>query len=458
MVKAKKILAVDIGTQSLKASIVDESLSTIERIKIPYQPVTHSNNCVEIDIKVLWNAFIEACRKLKNKNIVGITFSTLCPSLLLMDSEGDALTPVILHLDRRSQKQSDWIVDNIGPEKFKSITGNPPIPGGISVTSMLWVKDDMGGKLPEGSVFGHVVTYFIKKLTGKFYIDPSNASFTGLYETMKYSDWSEALLEKTGISRKHLPEVLDSISVAGDLKPAASSEALLPAGIPVVIGANDTTCAVAGAGVDEPGMLLNTSGTVEIMVMCSDKPVAGDNHLIRTHAYRDRWLLMRTLGAGGASVEWFRRNFCKELEKDEFYKNYFSEVLNDDVSRDVEFHPYLTGDRHNLEKLTASFSNITLDSTRADFLYSLVFSNAKYITSILDEWKNICSMEKTIFHVGGGAGEEYTDIKRRILKDFRFLQIGETAERGAAILGFKALGIEPVNIKKSQSESLSKIY
>ena len=444
---SKKVLAVDIGTQSLKASIVDETLSSIERVKISYQPVTHSNNCVEINIEVLWNAFLQACRKLNDTNIECISFSTLCPSLLLMNKKGEALTPVILHLDRRSQIQSDWIVENIGLEKFKSISGNPPISGGISVTSMLWIKDSLGGKLPEDSVFGHVITYFMKKLTGKFYIDPSNASFTGLYKTMEYSDWSDELLVETGITREHLPLLLDSLSVAGKLLKTAADESELTEGLPVVIGANDTTCAVAGAGVDEAGMLLNTSGTVELMVMCSDKPVAGDNHLIRTHAYRNRWLLMRTLGAGGASVEWFRKIFCLDMEKSDFYNKYFSRIIGKNRNCDLKFLPYLTGDRHRLEKKTASFTNITLDSTREDFLYSLVFNNAEYITSILDEWKEICSMDKTIFHVGGGAGDEYTNLKSRIIKDFKFIKIGETAERGAAILGFKALGIDIQNGK-----------
>lgn len=438
----KKVLAVDIGTQSLKASIVDQNLEVIERYRVTYQPKAYAQNYVEISIDILWDAFIEACSNLKNKDIEALSFSTLCPSLLLMDATGKALTPVILHLDRRSQKQSEWIVKNIGLEKFKSIAGNPPIPGGISVTSMLWVKESLGGELPEGSVFGHVVTYFMKKLINKFYIDPSHASFTGLYETLEYGDWSDELLAGVGIPRKHLPKLLDSVSIAGNLLESAANETGLLVGLPVVMGANDTTCAVAGAGVDEPGMLLNTSGTVELMVMCSDKPVAGENHLIRTHSYRDRWLLMRTLGAGGASVEWFRKNFCQEMDEHEFYETYFSRVIGSDRLCDIQFAPYLTGDRHKLEKKTASFTNITLDSSRDDFLYSLVFNNAEFIASILEEWKQICEMDKKIFHVGGGAGKEYTNLKSKMMKDFEFIKIGETAEIGAAVLGFKAIGIE----------------
>lgn len=57
----KKVLAVDIGTQSLKASIIDQNLETIERFKVSYQPETYAKNCVEINIDILWNAFIKAC-------------------------------------------------------------------------------------------------------------------------------------------------------------------------------------------------------------------------------------------------------------------------------------------------------------------------------------------------------------------------------------------------------------
>ncbi|HAK47242.1 MAG TPA: hypothetical protein DCO79_15150 [Spirochaeta sp.] len=435
----RKILAVDIGTQSLKASIIDENRKTLDRAKVAYAPVTRPGNCVEIDVSVLWNAFLKACTEINCSEISGIVFSTLCPSLLLMDGGGNALTPVILHLDRRSQKQADWIVKNIGIERFRSITGNPPIPGGISVTSMLWIKEQYGGKLPDGAVFGHVITWFMKKLAGKFLIEPSNASFTGLYETLNYSDWSNELLEKTGISRAHLPDIIDSAEIAGLVDKSVSAETGLPAGAKVIIGANDTACAAVGAGVNEPGMLLNTAGTVEILLMCSDKPIAGENHLIRTHAYRDRWLLMRTLGAGGASIEWFRTNFCRELSRDEFYLEYLAAVLSGMEKSPVQFRPYLSGDRQKLDNLTASFSNIALDSNREDMLFALISGNVNYLMGILDEWKNICDISDRILHVGGGAAGAYTEFKQKLMKEFKFEIIGETAETGAAVIGFKAM-------------------
>ncbi|GAB4367994.1 MAG: FGGY-family carbohydrate kinase [Spirochaetales bacterium] len=434
-----KLMAVDVGTQSLKASIYDEDLRCLAQERERYQPVTHSGNCVEIDAGIFWEALQKVCTRLPMEDVEGIAFSTLCPSLVVMDRQGEPLHPVILHLDRRSQKQAEWILQVVGMERFRSITGNPPIPGGMSVTSMLWLQENV--PLPEDSVFGHVETYLVKKLTGNFCIDPSNASFTGLYETLAYGDWSVELTEALGIPKSRLPEVRDSLSVAGTLRPEAADALGLRSGIPVILGANDTTCSVAGAGIREPGRLLNTSGTVEILVLCTDTPITSSNFLIRTHAYRNRWLLMRTLGAGGASIEWFRKNFYPDLSYEHFYSVHIEEVLKRTDPPSIVFEPYLTGDRHRVEPLKASFSNITIDSSRDDFLYALCYYNIQFIASVLPEWESSCPLERRIYHVGGGANEGYTSLKQRLMAEYEFIPIGQTAARGAALLGFETLGL-----------------
>jgi sugar (pentulose or hexulose) kinase len=435
------ILAVDVGTQSLKACIVDRELTILERAQVYYSPQVKSKNRVEIDAEVLWRAFIDACSRLERRQQVGaISFSTLCPSLLPMDAKGDPLYPVILHLDRRSYRQAVWILEQVGEERLLQSAGNLPIPGGISVTSLLWLRDHETAIYDRRDVtFGHVVTFFMKRLTGRFVIDPSNASFTGLYNTVAYTDWDDDLLQATQIDRQKLPDVLMSTAMAGELIQPAARAVGLPPHIPVVIGANDTTCATVGAGVTEPGMLMNTSGTVEIMVLCLDEPLISRNHLLRTHAYSNRWLAMRTVGAGGASVEWFRKTFCKEMNKAEFYNNYLADVLSSPRQPQARFHPYLSGDRHRIQQKTGSFSRLTLNTTREDFLLALAHGIVSFQIDGLLEWQNSVRLDSRIYHVGGGASEAYTRFKQKLLDDFTFIQMGETAVIGAARLAFDAL-------------------
>src|SRR5512139_303583 len=107
-----RILAVDVGTQSLKACVVDHRLTTLERQQVFYDPQVKRKTWVEIDAEVLWKAFIDACRQLKMaREVKAISFSTLCPSLLPMDASGNPLRPIILHMDRRSSHQALWALN-----------------------------------------------------------------------------------------------------------------------------------------------------------------------------------------------------------------------------------------------------------------------------------------------------------------------------------------------------------
>lgn len=436
------ILAIDVGTQSLRACVIEPDLTVVERQKVPYTPRVISRDKVEIDAEILWDALVEACGQLKHRDRVKvITFSTLCPSLLPMDGTGNPLRPIILHLDRRSYKQAQWALERVGEENYLNIAGNLPIPGGISATSLLWVREHEPEIYSKRKVcFGHAVTFFMKRLTDRFLIDPSNASFTGLYDTVGYGDWDERLYGPLGIDRAKLPEVLLSTSVAGELIDKAAAVLGLPKNIPVNIGANDTTCATVGAGVTEAGDIMNTSGTVEILVLCLDKPFVSKNHLLRTHAYAGRWLAMRTVGAGGASLEWFRNNFCKEMTKEIFYEEYLRKVLSPDKSPEARFYPYLTGDRHRIKRKSGSFTRMTLNTDRDDLLLALCHGIISFQIESIAEWQKKVDLSKVISHVGGGASDAYTGYKQSMLRQFRFVQQGETTLAGAARLALAATG------------------
>ena len=435
------ILAIDVGTQSLRACIIDTGLSILERQQIPYSPQVESKDRVEIDAEILWDALVQACCNLKQRDRVKVvSFSTLCPSLLPMDADGNPLHPIILHLDRRSFHQAQWALQRVGENQFLNISGNLPVPGGISVTSLLWLRDHKPGIYYRKDVcFGHAVTFFLKRLTNRFLIDPSNASFTGLYDTVGYSDWDDRLLQPLEIDRQKLPEVMMSASIAGELSDSDARLLGLPKKIPIVIGANDTTCAAVGAGLTEAGDIMNTSGTVEILVLCLEEPLISKNHLLRTHAYPGRWLAMRTVGAGGVSLEWFRMNFCREMTKETFYEEYLKEVLSPKKVPETRFHPFLAGDRHRIRRKSGAFTRLTLNTTREDALLAVNYGIVSFQTEILSEWQKNAPLKNQIHHVGGGASDAYTRYKQRMLKDYSFVQLGETTLAGSAKLAMDAL-------------------
>lgn len=436
------VLAIDIGTQSIKAGIVDKHLNVLERVQQSVSvKITHGNH-VEMDADELWSNLVEACNKLELRSRVSaMVLSTLCPSLVPLSGEGVPLHPMILHQDRRSGKQAEWAMNQVGEEQFLAIAGNLPVPGGISLTSILWIKEQYPEIYGRADVcFGHAATLILNRLTGKFLIDPSNASFTGLYDTVGYSDWHHGLCSLLGIDVEKLPLVQNSNTVAGNLIENTANELGIDPDIPVVMGANDTTSACVGAGVTEPGSLLNTSGTVDILVLCLDKPLVSKNHLLRTHAIPGKWLAMRTVSAGGGSLEWFRSNFCKELDKDDFYSRYLKEVLVKCPPPRASFLPFLGGNRHDIQHVTASFTNLSLETTREDMLIALLCGIVDFQFEILQKWEKQVELKRIIKHVGGGARSTYTAFKQSMLDGFQLEKKGETTLVGAAGLAIDTLG------------------
>ncbi|MBT8344728.1 MAG: hypothetical protein KJO60_12240 [Desulfofustis sp.] len=436
-----QILAVDIGTQSLRAGILDGQLNLLERQQVPLTVRVSRGIHAEMDGEEIWSALVAACRRLDLRDRIGaVVLSTLCPSLLPLDGSGHPLHPVILHLDRRSEEEARWALQTIGEETFLNIAGNLPIPGGISLTSLLWLKNNAPEIYRRKDVcFGHAATLMLHRLTGRFLIDPSNASFTGLYDTVGYSDWDERLYGPLDIDPAKLPTVQHSNTIAGEILPGAAADLGIPKAIPVVTGANDTTCACVGAEVNAEGDLLNTSGTVDILVLCLDKPMVSPRHLLRTHAYPGKWLAMRTVGAGGGSLEWFRKNFCREIDKEEFYSSYLQQVLEHRPPLRASFRPFLSGNRHQVELATASFDNLTLDSTREEMLVALLDGIVSFQFDELDTWKNHVALNNSIKHVGGGATSCYTAFKQEKLTGFKLQMVGETTLAGAAKLAFDTL-------------------
>jgi xylulokinase len=148
---------------------------------------------------------------------------------------------------------------------------------------------------------------------------------------------------------------------------------------------------------------------------------------------------MRTVGAGGASVEWFRKTFCKEMSKTEFYNDYLADVLSSPGRSQARFHPFLSGDRHRIQQKTGSFTRLTLNTTREDCLLALANGIVSFQIEGLLEWQKSVRLDSRIYHVGGGASEAYTRYKQKLLGDFTFIQLGETAVLGAARLAFDAI-------------------
>jgi sugar (pentulose or hexulose) kinase len=115
------------------------------------------------------------------------------------------------------------------------------------------------------------------------------------------------------------------------------------------------------------------------------------------------------------------------------------EVLTPNQVPEARFYPYLAGDRHRIKRKSGAFTSLTLNTSRDDLLLALAHGIIAFQIESISEWKKSLPLSSEIYHVGGGASDAYTGYKQGILKDFRFVQLGETTLAGAAKLALAAL-------------------
>ncbi len=445
---SQDILAIDVGTTALKIGVFSPELEKRVEASRRYDVNVYGNGRADIEPAKWWLALGKACATIAGSlHSVGvISLSVTTPGLLPMADDGAALGPAILFFDGRSHEQARAIRAKVGEKKFLRETCNLPVSGGSSLCSILWIRDNQPDVWRAAAKFGHTNTYMVKRLTGEWAIDPSTVSITGLYDTARNDlTWNQDVLEAAEIREARLPRLMHSFAPAGKLLPEIAAELGLPAGCVVLCGGNDATLSALSGGITEAGDINNVCGTCEITNVCLDRPIGSPNYNIRCHAIPGRWLTFFIMNTGGKALEWFQSVFCREMSEAEFYESYIPSALRrffDAEDRDrleaelPEYVPFLGGSRYTTERLKASFSGVTLETTREDLLLSLIRGNALYQGQHLKELARRVKLGRRVTTTGGGANiPGYIEVKKRWTGDFEYEYRDQSSLHGAAMLG-----------------------
>ena len=444
----RDILAVDVGTSALKLGIFGPDLEKRCETQRDYQPHLYDRGKADIEPEIWWRALCDTCADVKQSlgQVDLVSLSVTTPGLTPMAADGTALSPAILFLDGRSHAQSAAIRRIVGEERFLAETCNLPVSGGSSLSSILWFRDEQPKVWAETARFGHCNTYLVKRMTGRWAIDPSTVSISGLYNTARNDlTWNDDILRLAGIPEDKLPPLLQSYDPVGQILPAVADELGLPRDCTVLCGGNDAVLAALSGGLTEPGDINIISGTCDIASVCTDAPVSSPDFNVRCHAIPGRWLTFFVMNTGGAALDWFHASFCRELSDGQFYDEYAPGVLEaflDDPGvdkREAElptYEPYLGGSRYSLERLTAGFTGLTLETTRDDLLLSVIRGNAAYLGAHLEKVGELVSLGHKVGISGGGAGMRgMLEARRRWTGAFEYVYQDQSSMLGAAMLG-----------------------
>jgi sugar (pentulose or hexulose) kinase len=439
------VLAVDIGTSALKMGTFRKEGKEFlweRQFSKEYAVNTYNNGMFNDIEQTKWKeAFIAGCRELEDvlPEVDAVALSGTTPGLTAMDKNGEALYPAILMFDQRAKRQAGEIIDRCGLEHILQTTANYPVPGGCSLPSILWLEEEHPEIFKRTAVFGHSNTYFGKWLTGEFAIDPSSASLTILYNTVKNDfTWNGDIAGEFGLSLSRLPQVLPSNNSIGRVRPEIAKKLGLVKEPPVIIGGNDAALAAFANGSDTPGKVVNVNGTCEITLVCLPRCIPSRNYNIRAHVLPGLWLTNYAMNAAGKAIEWFRCLFCSEMKKEDFFGGFVSRSIEKWTEQESElvYTPYLMGSRYSLEKLTAGFSGLTLETTREEMFAALIKGLYQYQQAHLEEISRSVSLSDTIIVTGGAVTDVLLKAKKKWMRECGYIRRDHSSLEGAARLGY----------------------
>ncbi len=455
MVTQDLLLGIDVGTYNLKTALWRGDGTLVTTCRREYG-VQHPHPLwAEQDPATWWDALRATVRDVVGTTAVdpsrirGIGISAFVPPLVPLDAQGDVLRPAILSFDQRSVEQAARLSREVGREVF-AIAGNRLAPGAFSATSMVWIKEQEPQVFAATRTFVHATGYLVYRLTGRLTMDFSNASMTLLFDPAKRR-WSEDLCDLIGVPRAKLPAAVGAWDVVGAVTADAGEALGLPGGIPVVAGGNDSTCSMLGAGVVEPGMVLESIGTSIVLAYVTDRPVCDARLMQRCHVVPDRWVTVAGMSTPGAAYRWFRDELgaaeraAAQRQTDPYLLMDAAAARSPPGARGLLFLPYLSGERSPIwnPKARGVLFGLTLRHTRGDVLRSILEGGAYAVRDNLDVFAERGLPVQAIRITGGGAR---SSLWRQIMADvlgvpLQTLATVETATLGAAILAGCGAGV-----------------
>ena len=375
-----RILALDVGTSSVKAGVLDVATATpVGPIaRMAYELDSPVPEAAEIPPERLWAAVAGAAREavrkagvagLPGQDVQGVALSCMTPALVLLDQADRPLGPIWTHLDRRARPAARQVWGAVGNE-FLATTGNRPLPGGISAVCFRQQLNDDPYLAHRVRCYLHANGWLGLRLTGERAFDPANASFSGLFGTMTDQKWSRRWLDYFDIDESWLPPVQPGDVLLGTLRAKAAAELGVAAGLPVKLGTADTSSAMLAAGMRR-GDLLHEVGTTQVLSVLTDTPQPGATRLTRLLGVGTSFVHVTHNPVGGAALEWLRGLCFAEETGKEFFERTLPAALNHPTRVTLD-PPFLGGDRLEIEAHRAAFRDLELTTKREDLLAAVL--------------------------------------------------------------------------------------
>lgn len=438
------VLAVDQGTSSTKAVLIDHTGRVLGKASVPVSRSDPQPGWVEQSASEIRDSVKQAMTTIMHDadvDVIGVGLSNQRESAVIWSREtGEPLGPMLGWQDRRTAQRAVQLERRGADQEVRRRTGLPLDPT-FSALKIEWLLDQVdpfrelcrAGRIAVGTVD----SWILHCLTGEHRIETGNASRTQLLD-LQAAQWDPFLLDLFNIPVECLPAVVSSDEPSGPILAVAGLDGVRVTG---VLG--DSHAALYAHGVRTPGQVKATYGSGgSVMGLSSGfRPQIGERGLVQTIAWSTPdpvYAFEGTALSLGATLVWLSKLLGVDM----------AQLAEIGVTgrEGVDFVPAFAGlgAPYWDESAVALISGLGLGSTAADLARASFESIALQIESLLHAAEREESIHIDTMLVDGGPTQNdwlmqlQADLSQRLVMRSN---IAELSAMGVAHLAGVAAGL-----------------
>jgi FGGY-family pentulose kinase len=456
------ILAIDVGTESLRAGLVDTQGRIAAEVAFAYPTHYPHPQWAEQDPEIWWLAAKSAVPACLHKagvsasQVAAIGLDAFASTMVVADQDGKPLRPAILWMDARASLEARQI----------EATADPVLRYGGGQESVewmlpriLWLKRHEPDLFARADRIVEALDWFTYRLTGRWTLSMNPITDLWHYVPSR-GGWPHSLLQAIGLDdlpTKWPSQILYIGDRAGELSEAAASALGLQAGTPVACGGVDAHMGFLGLNALGHGQLGLIIGSSTVQLVLTDRPIFDPGFWgpLEDSLLKDSWLIECGQVSTGSVLRWFVTNLAspgliEQAEARGLTLYAYMDDLADAIppgSGGLIAHDYWQGNRTPIRDPLArgTLVGLTLWHTPAHIYRALLEASAYGNRHIVDTLEQAGIVITEIIASGGGARSDvwlqmHADIcNRPIIRS----SSDNACLVGSAIAGAVCSGIYP---------------
>lgn len=397
-------MGIDLGTSSVKTTIVDENGHNIAVSSRGYPVEKAPGGAAQQDTELWWQAVCQTVREalqasgLAPGQVEALGLSGQMHGLVALDAEGRPVAPARIWMDASA---ADYL-HSLPQEKIAEITQNRPATGflALSLGQMRRAEPALYARVRQVLLPKDYIRY---RLCGCYGTDYSDASGSMAFNPVSLC-WAEELLALLGLDKALFPACHAAVETAGCLTGEAARQTGLQEGTRVVYGGGDNAMQNLGNGLCAPGLLTSNIGTAAQLAAVVNRPGFDPGHRLNTFCYvqKDLWSMVGASLSGGGVLQWLAQDV---LHRADFAQMDRQAETCPPCPGGLLFLPYLSGERspwHN-PKARGMFFGLERSHTDAAVIRSVMEGIVLSLRCSLEVMQEAGLVVQRVVASGGGA-------------------------------------------------------